>query len=261
MWNKLVSPITAALLGLGSLGLLGTLGGCSKLETPNKAENSCDLCHSAPLSKSAVHRIHLTTMSMATFPILDPVAASIPIENGNNDSTFKYRVMPGYKFSNSASINQATHYQQTRLLNHPIKCAACHQGMDSLFVRNNAPNHRNGKKDAAFDEGYLREKYFNPKGNDTVHFDSSIPGSMSYDGTSCDNIICHGAGRKGVQQVVWNTSAKVTDTLSCMTCHNTKKHKEAVACDKCHYDVTLDNGKTIHNFRKHLNDSINYGRY
>jgi hypothetical protein len=34
-----------------------------------------------------------------------------------------------------------------------------------------------------------------------------------------------------------------------------------VACDKCHYDVTLDNGKTIHNFRKHLNDTINYGRY
>jgi predicted CxxxxCH...CXXCH cytochrome family protein len=134
-------------------------------------------------------------------------------------------------------------------------------GMDTLYQRNSAPSHRNGIRDAAFDDALLREKHINPKGLDTVHFNKTPLSAMAYKGYSCDNIICHGAGRKGVQNVVWNKSASFSDTLSCMTCHNTKDHKVGVSCDKCHSDVTLDNGKTIHNFRKHLNDSINMGRY
>ncbi len=252
MRKMIAYPLTAALL---------VLGGCSKLDTPEKAEASCDMCHTTALNKSAVHRMHLSNTAMATFPFADTtLAARMTIVNGTSDTTFRYMVDTGFKFSNSATIDKATHYQQTRLLNDGIGCADCHKGLDPSFVRNSDPSHRNGVKDAAFSEDMLHDMHFNPTGKDTVHFNPSTP-AMTFDGTGCNNIVCHGAGRKGVQNVVWNTSAKLTDTLSCMGCHNTTNHKVGVSCDKCHYDVTLDNGKTIHNFRKHLNDTINYGRY
>ena len=240
--------------------VLMLLTGCSEIDQPDVGQESCDLCHSTSLANQAVHRLHLSNPAMANFPyngLTPPV--SYPVISGDGDTTFKFKVDPAFKFSNSATIDRATHYQQTRLLNEGIQCADCHSGLDSLFARNNDPNHRNGRGDPSFDEAGILGRHYNA--SDTAHYSPSAPGRMSFDGTGCNNIACHGAGRNGVLNVVWNPSPRLTDTLSCMGCHDTKTHKVGVACDLCHYDVTLDNGKTIHNFRKHFNDTINYGRY
>ncbi len=250
MLKRIALSITATLL---------VLSGCSKLDTPEKAEESCDMCHATHLNKSAVHGLHLSRVAMATFPFLDSAGLNMKVTAGTNDSTFKFMVDTGYKFSNSATIDRAIRYQQTTLLNDGLKCTDCHKGLDPTFVRNSDPAHRNGFKDASFDEDALLKKHYNAK--DTVHYTATALGPMKFDGVTCSNILCHGAGRKGVQNVTWNTSAKVGETFSCMSCHDTQKHKVGVDCNKCHYDVTLDNGKSIHNFRKHLNDTINYGRY
>ena len=242
--------LTAALL---------VLGGCSKLNPSAKAEVSCDMCHVTHLNKSAVHRMHLTNIAMSEFPIKDTsVAARMKVVSGTGDTTFKYMVDSTFKFSNSAAIDRAAHYKQTRLLNYGINCVDCHNGLDKDFVLNSDPDHRNGVKAPSFDEEMLRAMHYNS--TDTAHFKASVP-AMTFNGTGCDNISCHGAGRKDILKIVWNTSAKLGDTLSCLGCHDTRQHKVGVTCEKCHYDVTLDNGKTIHNFRKHLNDTINYGRY
>lgn len=236
------------------------LTGCSEIDHPDVGQESCDLCHNASLANQAVHRLHLSNLAMADFPYngLTP-PARYPVVSGNGDTTYEFKVDPAFKFSNSATIDKAKRTQQNRLLNTGVRCVDCHQGLDSLFARNKDSNHGNGKSDASFDEVGLQARYY--KASDTAHFSRSAPGKMSFDGEGCSNIACHGAGRKGVVDVVWNSSPKLTDTLSCMQCHDTRKHKVGVACDKCHFDVTLDNGKTIHNFRKHSNDTINYGRF
>ena len=254
MRKMIAYPLTAALL---------ILGGCSKMDTPDKPESSCDLCHTTPLNKLAVHRLHLSYPAMAKFPYMDlSDSANYAVVSGGADTTVKLMVDPAFKFSNSATIDNAKHYEQTRLLSEGIQCADCHRGLDSHFARNNDPNHHNGKEDPSFNPALL-DKHYNA--SDTNHYIANYldtAKAMSFDGTTtCNNIVCHGAGRKNLRGVVWNPSPKLTDTLSCMGCHNTTNHKVGVACDKCHYDVTLDYGKTIHNFRKHLNDTINYGRY
>lgn len=250
--RKIISyPMTAALL---------FLGGCSQVDKPSKAEESCDLCHATALSKSAVHGLHLTYPAMSTFPFDDKSdAARMKVVASDGDTTFRYKVDSAFKFSNSASIDRAAHYRQTGLLHAGIDCSDCHRGMDSKFTRNDDGNHRNGRRDASFNVEGLLGKHYNPDGVDTAHYLKSAP-AMTIDGNTCSNIACHGAGRKGVEGVKWNASASVNDTLSCMTCHDTRAHKVGVGCDKCHYDVTLD-GSSIHNFRKHLNDTINYGKY
>ena len=250
MRKMIAYPFTAALL---------VLGGCSKIDTPDKPEPSCDLCHTTPLNQLAVHRLHLSYPAMAKFPFKDlSDSANYNVVSADSDTTVKIMIDTAFKFSNSATLDRATRYQQTRLQNEGIQCADCHRGVDGSFVRNSDPSHRNGRKDPSFNEAALLEKHYNA--SDTAHYSATAP-SMSFDGVSCNNIVCHGAGRKDLQNVVWNPSPKLTDTLSCMGCHNTTNHKVGVACDKCHYDVTLDGGKTLHNFRKHFNDTINYGRY
>lgn len=244
-------PITAALL---------FLGGCSEVDQSSKAEESCDLCHATALSKSAVHRLHLTYPAMATFPFDDNTdAAKMKVVASDGDTTFEFKVDSAFKFSNSATLNRAAHYRQKGLLHAGIDCSDCHRGLDSRFTRNDDGSHRNGTRDASFDKEGLLAKHFQPNGVDTAHYLASAP-AMTIAGNTCSNIACHGAGRKGVEGVKWMVSSSVNDTLSCMTCHNTKDHKVGVSCDKCHYDVTLD-GSSIHNFRKHLNDTIEYGKY
>lgn len=244
-------PMTAALLFLGA---------CSQVDQPSRSEESCGLCHSAALSKSAVHRLHLTYPAMSTFPFDDKSdAAGMKIVASDGDSTYRYKVDSAFKFSNSARIDKDEHYRQTKLLHAGIDCSDCHRGLSPGFTRNDDGNHRNGKRDASFDAEGLLAKHYNPRGVDTAHYLASAP-AMTIEGNTCSNIACHGGGRKGVEGVKWNATASVDDTLSCMSCHDTRSHKVGVSCDKCHYDVTLD-GRSIQNFRKHLNDTINYGKY
>lgn len=205
------------------------LGGCAKMEQPEMAEESCDLCHKEPLSKQAVHRSHLSDLAMANFPFRDEASAEyarsladtsvLPVPASGKDSAAKAR--------------------QNRLLAYKIECAACHEGVHSQATQVKSDLHLDGKVDVDFDDALLAEK-----------FKTDAKASMK--GSTCDNIPCHGAGSKGVEGVVWNTSAAPTDTLNCNSCHNTAKHKTGVRCDLCHFDVT-PNGKSIHAFRKHIN--------
>ncbi len=251
MRKSIAYPLTAALL---------VLGGCSKLDNPDKPDAmACDLCHTTPLDQFAVHRLHLSNLAMANFPYRNTSPDfNYPVDTSQGDSTYKVEVDTAFRFSQSATLDQAMRYQQNRLLNEGIQCVDCHRGLDGSLVQNNDPNHRNGREDADFDTVALLEKHYDAV--DTAHFLATAP-SMSFDGTTCNNMVCHGAGRKSLQNVVWNTAPKLTDTMSCLGCHNTTNHKIGVSCDKCHYDVTLDGGQTIHNFRKHWNDTIYYGRY
>ncbi len=251
MLKTFTYPLTTALL---------LLVGCSKMNdnVPNNAEVSCDLCHTTPLNQMAVHRLHLSNLAMANFPFKDMSAAAnykVDTASGVGDSTFRIRVNLAVKFSDSATNKYDTRYQQTRLLNEGIQCADCHRDLDPQFRWNNDPNHRKGGVADVFFNDSLLVKHYNA--SDTAHYLPSAP-VMSFDGTSCSNIVCHGGGRKNLQNVVWKPSPKLTDTLTCMACHNTANHKVGVSCNNCHLDVTLDFGKTIHNFRKHFNDTINF---
>ena len=251
MLKTFTYPLMAALL---------VLGGCTKMDAPNKDETSCDLCHNTPLSQTAVHRMHLSGPAMANFPFHNTDAsANYKIRVDTTDSTGIYKVDTAFHFSRNATLDNAARYQQNRVLNYDIRCADCHRGLDSLLTRNDDVAHRNGKKNASFDQAGLTEKHYNPRGLDTAHYTATPPAAMTFDGTSCSNILCHGAGRKPLQNVTWNTTASINDTLSCMLCHKTEDHKKGVACSNCHLDVTQDGGRTIHNFRKHLDDSINFG--
>lgn len=242
-------PMTAALL---------LLAGCSEVDKPAKPEESCDLCHSKPLGRTAAHAFHLAYPAMAAFPFPDESeAALMPVVATGSDTTTRYRVDSAFRFSNSATLDKATRYRQTGLLNHGIACTDCHAGLNGSLTRNDDYRHRDGGGSASFDEGSLRAAHY--RASDTAHF-GEYPGDMAYDGGSCSNIACHGAGRKGVQKVKWNLTSSFDDDKGCMTCHDTREHKVEVSCYTCHYDVTLD-GKTIHNFRKHLNGAIDYGKY
>jgi predicted CxxxxCH...CXXCH cytochrome family protein len=233
------------------------LAACSRIDDTAKPAESCDLCHTAPLSRDAVHRMHLSARAMADFPFADTsAAAKMGVVESATDSTFRIKADPNFKFVSNPAQNQVLLDKQTRLLGYGIQCSDCHKGIDAGFARNDDPNHRNGKKDASFDTDALLAKHYNA--SDTAHYLASAPG-MSFDGTGCDNVLCHGAGRKPLKKVAWQTKAALTDTLSCLACHDTRNHNPGASCEKCHLDVTLDGGKTIHNFRKHLNDTISYG--
>ena len=258
MLKTFTYPLMAALL---------VLVGCSKMDdnAPNNASVSCDLCHTTPLSQTAVHRIHLSNPAMANFPFHNTAAsANYKIRVDTTDSTGIYKVDTAFHFSPTATVDNAARYQQNRVLNYNIRCADCHRGLNSLLTRNDDVTHRNGKKNASFDQEGLLAKHYNPRGLDTAHYTDTVPAAMTFDGTSCSNILCHGAGRKPLRNVTWNTTASINDTLSCTLCHNVPTtltpptHSYGLACINCHLDVTQDGGKTIHNFRKHLNDSINY---
>jgi predicted CxxxxCH...CXXCH cytochrome family protein len=247
MRMHLTQPLTCAFLMLAA---------CSRMDDTAKPAESCDLCHTAPLSRDAVHRMHLSVRAMADFPFADTSAAArMGIVQSSTDTTYRVKADPGFKFSDNPAQNQAMLDKQTRLLGYGIQCADCHNGIGSGFVRNDDPNHRNGKKDASFNEDALLAKHYD--GSDTAHYLASAP-RMSFDGTSCSNVLCHGSGRKTIKKVEWRTTAALSDTMSCTSCHDTREHNPGVSCEQCHQDVTLD-GKTIHNFRKHLNDSISYG--
>jgi predicted CxxxxCH...CXXCH cytochrome family protein len=231
------------------------LAACNKVDTPEKPGESCDLCHTAPLSRDAVHRMHMSARAMADFPFLDTsAAASMAVLESATDTTYRIKADPDFKFTGNAAKNQAMLDQQTRLLGYGIKCADCHKGISPGYVRNDSPNHRNGKKDPDFDVDGIMMKYCDPA--DTAHYLATMP-TMSFEAANCSNVLCHGAGRKPLQKVVWQPAAALGDSLSCLACHDTRNHKTGVSCDQCHSDVTLD-GKTIHNFRKHLNGTIDY---
>jgi predicted CxxxxCH...CXXCH cytochrome family protein len=247
MRMQLTQPLTCALLMLAA---------CSRMDDTAKPAESCDLCHTAPLSRDAVHRMHLSVRAMADFPFADTsAAAKMGFVQSATDTTYRIKADPGFKFVSDSAKNQAMLDQQTRLLGYGIQCSDCHKGVDAGYVRNDDATHRNGKKDPSFNEDALLAKHYDA--SDTAHYLASAP-RMSFDGTNCSNIACHGAGRKSLKKVEWRTTAALSDTLSCMACHDTRNHNVGVSCEQCHLDVTLD-GKTIHNFRKHLNDTISYG--
>lgn len=223
MWKTSV-----AILPLAAL----LFGGCTKVENPEVAEESCDLCHKDALSKQGVHKMHLSDLAMANFPFRDEAAAAYARSLRDTSA------LPVPK----AGKDSAEQARQNRLLAAGITCAACHEGVHDLATRVDNGSHINGVKGVDFDDALMAEK-----------FKTDAKASMRE--STCENIPCHGAGSKGADGVVWNTSAKATDTLNCNSCHNTAKHKTGVRCDLCHFDVTKT-GKAIHDFRKHINGKM-----
>jgi len=104
------------------------LAACSRIDDPAKPGESCDLCHTAPLSLNAVHRMHMSARAMADFPFADTsAAAKMGVVESATDSTFRIKADPGFKFVSDNAKNQVLLDQQTRLLGYGIQCSDCHK--------------------------------------------------------------------------------------------------------------------------------------
>ena len=211
-------------------GMLLLLAGCSRVQNPDRAEESCDLCHTASLASGDVHRMHLSDLAMGNFPFRgDSAAAYARTLEDTGASTF------------DPALDSASN-RQKRLQAYGIECADCHKGVNPSATRIRNGKHMNGSREADFDAAFLRAKFG--------------PGPRpSMAGNTCENMPCHGGGKAGEEGVAWTPVVATTDSMDCNSCHNTQKHKTGVRCDLCHYQVSLDR-KSIHDFRKHINGHL-----
>jgi predicted CxxxxCH...CXXCH cytochrome family protein len=140
---------------------------------------------------------------------------------------------------------QGAHQRHTSSETYGMSCRVCHltYNVDNLEV--DEALHKNGSYDVEFD---------------TTHIKGIFPEALvvPYNQGSCDNIPCHGFGRKDTFNIVWTTSASWNQTLDCNGCHDTKTNGHYWTgrnCKYCH-SVTTTDGIIITDYRKHTNGKV-----
>jgi hypothetical protein len=142
-------------------------------------------------------------------------------------------------------------------------CSICHIGYSRKHLSVDPENHQDGISNVDFNTDYLHDVF-------------TYSDEIGFENGNCSNIPCHGNGRmdldslqgadekgkwvKGRDSVIWHVDVKLTDTLDCMGCHNTAKHRAEARCQSCHNKGTIIDSVTLDDYSMHINGRAEYSR-